>query len=205
MVTYTTVNSVANILGFPNGYFTVNSTPTLASIENFIEIAEDEIDAYTGHAWRNKIITEERLKPSSDYRYGTGISLKLLNRKITSLDRLEIWDGNSNIDWVATKQEGRNKDYWVDYEQGIIYLISVRAIFPNSISVDYKFGETVVGKQISRIATLKAALTVLISPEFSSIVFTEGSQNNNRYADLTISWKEEINKLLDNNSEFKCI
>ena len=205
MVTYTTVDKVANILGFPNGYFTANSTPTTSVIETFIEIAEDEIDAYTGHAWRSVTITKERLKPSSNYRYGTGIILKLQNRKIRSIEKLEIWDGSSNIDWVATKTEGRNKDYWVDYEQGFIYLISLRSLFENSISCDYKFGETVVGKQISRIATLKTALEILRSPEFSSIVFTEGSQNNMRHSDLTNSWQKEINDLLDKHSEFKII
>ena len=205
VVTYTTTDKVAQILGFPAGHFDTASTPTAIVIENFINRAEDQIDFSTGHAWRAATITEEYLEPSSTYRYGTGISFNLLNRSINSINSLFVWDGSNWIDWIATKTEGRNADYWIDDQNGVIYLVTLNNVFPRGVYSTYVFGESSVPGSIEEAATKIAALEIITSPEFSSVVFTENGQSYTRHDGRIKNWQDKVNQILLNNSEFKLI
>lgn len=202
-VEYTTVDRVGNVLGYPDGFFTISTTPTISVIEDFINESEDSIDTDTGHAWREKTVLNEYLKPDSNYHYGTGITFNLKNRSIRSMDSIEIWDGNNWIDWVATKTEGRNKDYWVDETNGVLYVVTLCSLFDSGIRVNYKYGETVVPKSIRRAASYMAAIELLNAPEFSVVTFTEGGIGTTRTVDKIAIWQKTVDKIINNNSEFK--
>lgn len=202
-VEYTTVNRVGNVLGFPDGYFTGATTPTTTVIEDFINEAEDSVDEDTGHAWREATVLKEYPKPDSLYRYGTGIAFNLKNRSIRSIDNIFVWDGNSWVDWVATKTEGRGNDYWFDDTNGILYLVTLSSLFDNGIYVNYKFGETTVPKSIRKATSYIAAIELLNSPEFSVVTFTEGGIGTTRSIDKIDIWQKAVDKILANNSEFK--
>lgn len=204
-VTYTTADKVAQLLGFPAGYFTGSSTPTSTVVENFINRAEDQIDFSTGHAWREKTVSEEYLEPSSTYRYGTGISFNLLNRSIRSITSLYVWDGSNWVDWIATKTEGRNADYWIDETNGVLYMVTLSQVFPRGVYCTYTFGETTVYGSIEEAATKLAALEIIQSPEFSTVVFTEAGQSYTKHDVRIKNWQDKVNQILLNNSEFKVI
>lgn len=201
--TYATPDDVANALGFPAGYFTGASTPTTTVIERYINRAEDKIDLATGHAWRPVQIENEYPRPSSIYRYGTGIRMKLIHRSIQSLDKLEIWDGNSWVDYIATKNEGRNADYWFDPESGIVYILNLFRLWPHGVRVTYTFGEEKIPGDIAECATFMAALTILNAPEFNTAIFTQvGESVPSRDGQKRI-WIDTINKTLSDRAEFQ--
>jgi len=206
--TYTTVDKVGNILGFPNGYFDATSTPTSTVIENFINRAEDRIDSRVTHAWRAKTITKEYIEPSSVYRWGTGIRFDLIHRSIRTFvsgtDKVEIWDGSNWVDWVATKTEGRNNDYWVDYTTGSIYISNQINMYPHGVRVTYRYGETTVPGSIEEATTMMAASLLLVSPEMSAVLFTDdGGSARQNDSDRIRFWKEEIDRILNNNQEIQ--
>jgi hypothetical protein len=201
--TYASADDVANALGFPTGYFTEISTPTTAIIEKYINRAEDKIDLATGHAWRSVTITNEYPRPSSIYRYGTGIRMKLVHRSIVTLDKLEIWDGSDWVDYVATKIEGRNADYWFDPESGIVYILNLFRLWPHGVKVSYTFGETTVPGDIAECATFMAALTILNAPEFNAVLFTQAGETTPMRGDQKRIWIDAINKILSDRAEFQ--
>jgi len=200
---YTTYNKVANFLGFPDGYFTTVSTPTIAQVENLIARADSSIELKTGHVWREKTITNEYPTFFSKYEYGTGISLDLKQRSIRTISKLEIWNGSTWEDWKVTKTEGRNNDYWVDYTNGIIFLVSLRNIFRQGVKVTYTYGENSVPESIEAASTMMTAISLLSNPEFSVVMFTEASQNNSRQMEKINFWKEEIRDILAAHVEWK--
>lgn len=206
--TYCTVDMVANTLGFPAGYFDANSTPTNAVVTRFIEESQDRIDNSTGHAWRSVTITKEYVRPSSIYRYGTGIRFDLIHRKVKDFseaqgDKIEIWDGNSWVDWVSTKTEGRGEAWWADYENGVIFIRDTTRIYPHGIRVTYRYGEEVVPGGIQQACTRMAAIAVLNSPEFSAILFTDNGQTDQSHTEKIRYWQQEIDKVLSYNREFQ--
>lgn len=202
-ITYTTVNKVANKLGFPDGYFNGSSTPTTTVIENMIDEVESRIDDETGHSWRATTVTKEYVSPSSVYLYGTGIKFKLQHRTIRSITALEVWDGTAWVDWKATKTEGRNDDYWYDDVNGFVYLVNLRRILPHSVRVTYVYGESTVKASITQLATLMAALAVLNMPEFSVVSFTQSGDARPSWESTKSTWQKEIDRIIDTAREFQ--
>lgn len=206
MATYCTSTQVAEVLQISN--FNAGSTPKDEVIDRYIERAEAKIESITAHAWQTKTISNEYLEPSSLYRYGTGIRFKLTHRSIKTFstgsgDKLEVWDGNSWVDYVSAKTEGRGNDFWVNYEEGVVYLIGINNIYPDGVRCTYRYGESTVSASIEECACLMAAIMVLNSPEFVSATFTDDGGSSRRNDDPRISeWKETINNILANNTEF---
>lgn len=200
---YTTVAKVAALLGFPSTYFDANSTPTTSTVDSYIDMAEARIDEETGHSWRATEVSKEYLEPKSVYLYGTGISFKLSHRKIRTLDALEIWDGSNWVDWVATKTEGRDADYWFDADNGFVYLVSCSRVYPRGVRVDYTYGDTTVKSSISQCATIMAALMVLNSPEFSVVAFTQVGEQRTSWTSQKETWDKEVQRIIENNREFQ--
>ena len=83
------------------------------------------------------------------------------------------------IDYVGTTtgDEARLRDWWCDYELGIIYFNNTYPYFQwNAIKVSYIYGERYVEKAIEDICTKLVAMDLLISDD-RSVLFPEGTQN----------------------------
>jgi len=83
------------------------------------------------------------------------------------------------IDYVGTTtgDEARLRDWWCDYELGIIYFNNTYPYFQwNAIKVSYIYGERYVEKAIEDICTKYVAMDLLISDD-RSVLFPEGTQN----------------------------
>lgn len=205
MTTYCTSKQVAEVLQISN--FNADSIPADNIIDRYIERAEAKIESTTAHAWQTKTVTDEYLEPSSLYRYGTGIRFKLSHRSIKTFvsgtDKLEVWDGSNWVEYVANKTEGRSNDYWVNYTEGVVYLIGTQRIYPDGVRCTYRYGESTVAASIEECAILMTAIMVLNSPEFSSVGFTDdGGSSRNYDRERIAEWKETINNILANNTEF---
>jgi hypothetical protein len=83
------------------------------------------------------------------------------------------------IDYVGTTtgDEARLRDWWCDYELGVIYFNNTYPYFQwNSIKVSYIYGERYVEKAIEDICTKLVAMDLLLSDD-RSVLFPEGTQN----------------------------
>jgi hypothetical protein len=83
------------------------------------------------------------------------------------------------IDYVGstTGDEARLRDWWCDYEMGIVYFNNTYPYFEwNSVKATYVYGERYVEKAIEDIATKLVAMDLLISDD-RSVLLPEGTQN----------------------------
>ena len=200
-VTYTTGAKVAAFLQVPA--FTASTTPTLASVESWINWVEDYMDRYTNHAWRSVTVTNE-YHDIKKFRWDweAGVSIKLMHSNVKTFsaasgDKLEIWDGNNNVDWIVNRVEGRDNDYWCMYEDGVIMLRLFYQFFRRfAIRVTYRYGETVVPGDIEQAATNLASAKVLEN-EARSTLTPAGETQFLTYYDRITKWEKKAHEILD--------
>lgn len=161
-------------------------------LENVILRAEDKIDDITRHAWRLRYSgTHSGEDTTAQYIYktlkhisywNTGIPVDMGHRKIRALDKtkdkIELWLGNWE-DLLQTGIEGRTNDFWVDYDQGILYIRKwYFRMNQVQIRMMYRYGETIVPHSIEDLCIKIAAKDLLISDD-RSILLPEGTTNIN--------------------------
>ena len=132
--------------------FTPSSTPSSRDVLDMINDAEDEIDEYTGKAWRLITVTEEYHDiPREQYDVYKGRPVNLYHPHVLTdsddgltngTDKIEIFDGSSWVDWT-TKTAGReNNNYWVNSTDGILYLYyQIPIHYINACRVTYRYGK----------------------------------------------------------------
>ena len=77
----------------------------------------------------------------------------------------------------GTGDEARLRDWWADYDLGIIYFNNTYPYFQwNSVKASYVYGERYVEKAIEDICTKMVAMDLLLSDD-RSILIPEGTQN----------------------------
>ena len=213
--TYTTVRHVEGLIGSIT--LTDTTTPTIQSVVALINRMEDRIDHKTSHAWRERFsgtksgqdmtAKYEYYDVSGNYRYHTGIAVYLDHRKIRSFqtgDVMEIWNGSAWTVWIATKTEGRADDYWVDYEQGIIYLLARYSISgPAKMRIKYRYGESTLNKLVEDICTKMVASDLMVS-DSRSVILSEGSATL-KHRDKISIWKEQNDEDLASLKEFQVL
>ena len=146
----------------------VDENPEMTDrIERKISSKSSKIDTIIDHAFRPRRIKDEFHDLDQQYRWNTGVPIYLTRRDIrTPLDpekgdKLEVWRGNKYDDLVAddTFEEGRDKDYWIDSGQGVLYIYR-RTVFRRrkQIRLTYRFGKETIPADIRDIcARLVAA------------------------------------------------
>jgi hypothetical protein len=83
------------------------------------------------------------------------------------------------IDYVGTTtgDEGRLRDWWADYDMGIIYFNNSYPYFSwNAVKCSYVYGERYVEKAIEDICTKLVAMDLILSDD-RSVLLPEGTQN----------------------------
>lgn len=168
------------------GFFNKDSTPDVQSVHRMINNAEDDIDARTHDAWRSKSVVNEyhdRPFERADWWTGTAISLdnKGLTNFVSGTDKIEVYDGSDTsrvwTDWVATRTEGRNSDWWVDYTNGIVYLKGWWYLHSKSaVRVTYRYGQSSVPNDIRDCCAMIVAKKLLMSDQHvGNVKAPEGS------------------------------
>lgn len=205
--TYATNSQVSAFLQLNS--FSGSTNPTDTTVDDLIENNEDYIDQRTGHAWRTKTITEEYQDPITPYKYGTGIAFKLSRRQITQFasgtDKFEIWDGTQFIDYVATKTEGRNNDYWVDYTNGVVYLLDRSIIYPKGVRFTYRYGDSTVTKDVRKLAILLTAIDLVTMYEKQIRFIEDGSSDRQNDRDKAELWSKQVEMLFKHITEITVI
>ena len=211
-VNYTTAAKVAAYLQRPE--FTALTTPTSTTVESYINYAESEIERKTNQAFRAVTETDEihtmRVVGDGRYRrrYWYKPFIKLSHQPLytftSGTDYIYVWNGSAWVDWVATKTEGRDADYWVDTANGIIYFMKGYPMMahPDNVKVTYRWGNATVAGWAEELATMMAAVRVL---EFDQdrVVSAEGGSGDAvdfPRLDSTLSAiKAEIQQRIDEN------
>lgn len=186
--------------------FSKRSRPNRAHVEDLINEAEDYIDDQTHHAWRTRTVTKEYHTLKVRYYQWAGIPIPLYHRTIYDLDtlegdKLEVWDGTDWIDWVVTRTESRKNDFWINYEQGILFLRIWYVPFPqDAVRITYRYGETTIPKDIQEAATKLAAADVLDEENFVAAV-PSGDLNIVSVTTKQTQWRKRAAEIVDNRRE----
>ena len=187
--------------------FTTNTTPKKATVEEWIVEAEDEINQQTMNSWKTISVVDEIHTIKNPTRYYEGSQIFLEHRNITTFatptDKLEVWNGSTDEDYLITRTEGRNSDYWVDEKLGVLWLRTYPRILSRTfdVKITYRFGEAAVPGDIRK-ACIRLAAIALIQSDDKSIVIPEGSQNIPLFEKTEI-WQAQADKIIKSNTEIK--
>ena len=100
----------------------------------------------------------------------------------------------------AGGDQARLKDWWIDYEIGMIYFNNSYPFFEhNAVKVSYIYGERYLEKAIEEAATKLVAVDLLMADD-RSVLIPEGSQNV-PLAQKIQMFKEEANSILNRYKE----
>ena len=164
--------------------FDYNTSPSDLTVEDMIRRAEDRIDYRTRKSWRFNVVSEETDPRIVDYnRYG----FFLRHRNFKKVYSVSIWNGG---EWESLI-EGRNNDYFINYDLGMIYFTRLFLLpatygmtgryfhfgygeYKNSVKVDYVYGRDPESNSeffiVEDIATRLAAADVLRHHDYSSLI-----------------------------------
>jgi hypothetical protein len=167
---YTTVAKVTAFMGLPSTEFSTTSTPTDSAISDMILRNEGEIDAMLMSSWKSNTVTEEfhDLKSTMENTDGF-VRIFPKYRPLRTKDsdfKIENWAGSSYTDFVTGKTEGRDSDYYFDYNKGCLYLKPV-AYGDQYLRLTYKWGYSSVPLEIEKLCTLKTALNLVDLDDFA--------------------------------------
>lgn len=149
-------------------YFDNLTQPDVITVRQMVDDAEADFEAQTYHAWAAK--TETKTYHKRDMRkvsYFPGLAINLPKRRIRDIDgeagdKIEVFQGTDWEDWVAERSEGRNADYWLNYNDGILYL---RGLYfwhvTDAVRLTYRWGETVVPNDVKEACAMMVAMRLL--------------------------------------------
>ncbi len=206
MATYCTPEQVAELLQCD--YFSDSTKPTRQTVESIIERKEDYINSVTGHSWKEVTVSNEMHNIDVNYIATLGIPIYLQHRKIKQFDsskgdKLEVWDGSRYVDYLTEKTEGRNNDFSVNYEEGIIYLRTFYgAPRKDAVRVTYRYGEDSVPGDIAD-ACAKLTAIDLIALDDRSVLLPETGGSNVSYLNKIEQWKQDVKEILQRYKEFR--
>lgn len=190
--------------------FSTTSNPTLDEVEDYIEEAQGEINKFTRRSWKQETVTNEfyDIPPNTEYVYALGVPIYMKRRFIKDFDtdagdKIEVWNGSDYDDWVATKTEGRENDYWLDNIQGILYLrVYYRWIRMKAVRLTYRYGETTVPPDIRKAAMLLTVIRILSTDDRSVMLNETGDPTRQNYTERINKMQAEVDRIISNNAEY---
>ena len=150
--------------------FGTETTPTKTTVEDYIYRAEAEINRHTGTSWMPVTVTDEihRMiyKPSRNiktWRPQVTLDYRPVVTMASGTDKIEVWNGSAWAEWVSTKDEGRNDDFWIDYANGIVFFEKGFPLhaFNEGVKFTYRYGYSTVHKWVEDLAVMMAAKNVI--------------------------------------------
>ena len=189
--------------------FTSSTDPSLSEVERYIMEAMDYIDRKTHHAWRETQVTDEYydiVNHTRRYRR-RDVPLHLKHRDINTFvsgtDKIEIWDGDEWVDLILTANgytEGRGDDYWLDYNQGVIYFVNEYPYYKTmGARVSYKYGGSSVPGDIEEAATKIVNINIAETNDYT--VGLDGCSDKYAVSSKVESWQRRVNTILNNYKE----
>lgn len=204
---YTTSDKVAEFLQTKKA-FDDSTIPTDLQVENFIRRQEDYIDYRTRKSWKLKAVTEDTDPILVDYSRD---GFYLRHRNFYRVYSVKLWNGGS---W-QTLVEGRNNDYHVNYDLGMIMvsrMFQIPAVygmvgryqlwggggFKNSVRVDYVYGrdsETDPEFFVAEDITTKLVAKDLLQHHDYSMLLVSGSDKVPMESKIRLLTEDTENKI----------
>ena len=203
--TYAKPSDVAGELLKPDDYFTASTVPSQTRVSKMIQQAEEYIDNQLRRAWRNRKRTNEYIngRMNQIYHARSGFKFILDRGDIKQLDSeegdvLEVFDGSNYVNYLTTKQEGRDKDFWLDYEAGILYIKNLRIrSFEKLIRITYRYGQTTKVPLDINDAVAKMVAIKILTNEDNSFVLSDGGDTKTMMYDPRIAtMKQHVKQIL---------
>lgn len=166
---YTTVDKVENRLDRELG---IDNRELVADA---VKGAEEEVDRFTNHAWRERERTEVKER-NFERRPRAGIPVYLDRMVVRDIKSLEVSTGYDTVDYISNSsfEEGRNKDYWVNRVEGVVWIRNLQRFEKaNWVKVTYTYGEDYIPSDIKVAAALMAA-SEMIEGEGGTYMLPEG-------------------------------
>jgi hypothetical protein len=206
MPTYCTATDVRNFLQLNGWNGILNDT----IINDFIDRNEAYIERATGTAWKEvRAVNEYNSLQRRSFDWEVGIPIFLQYSPVRQFDnvagdKLEIWNGSQWEEWITQRQEGRDKDFWVDYEDGIVFLRFFLPIFYSrfAVRITYRYGYTTVNEDIKKATILLTAADVLEN-ESRSTLTPAGETQFMGYTDRIDKWIKEAKEIIWLNTKLK--
>lgn len=184
-----------------------NSIPTLLEVTEIIEDVEDYIDNYTSTSWKTGTITDERHSFSLNNTYfrsilrGNGFYVQLGKRFVTSMTKIELWQGAAYVDIVATGTEGTGQqagDWFLEGPEGLLWINTQLPTFgEGTIKVTYDFKRASTVPNTIRRASILLAAALLIESGFDYNNITIGNDMSMDNQAKAERWEERAKRLLD--------
>ena len=201
---YTSPELVSNFLEIKTP-FGSSTRPTDLAVEDLIHRAEDRIDYRTKKSWRFNAITEDTDPVHVDFNQ-SGMFLR--HRNFYKIYSVKVWSGS---DWT-TLTEGRQNDYQVNYNLGLIYLSRLFILpavygynsfnmgeYKNSVKVDYVYGRDSETDSefgiVEDLATKMVAVNLLRHHDYA--LYTVSGSDKVSLSDKISNLEEEIEMQLD--------
>lgn len=192
------------------------TTPTATQVGSIINAMEDHIDRYTNSAWRAKVVSLEyhdyksprlygRPLPSytywawdvRDYRWCPFRYRPVIQFSASAGDKIEVWRGGNYVDLVSTAAEGRDHDWWVDYDKGMLYFVTQWPLRErNGVRLTYRYGNATTVPNDIRHACVLLTAWQLASGATGSFLLPEGGSEPG-YMERGRAWKEQAEAILD--------
>lgn len=212
---YTTPKQVASILRLMDMTtqarleLTNSTDPTLNEVERSIMTAMDFVDRDTNHAWRASKVTDEYYDVLVKYThmFRRDVPLHLKHRKlrpfVSGTDKIEFWTGTEWKDLILTANgytEGRDNDYWIDYDKGVIHFVAQRPLFSaQGVRVTYRYGDKSVPADIENATSKRAAIDIMETNDY--VVNLPEGVNQYGVSSKVESWKKDVSQILGNYRE----
>lgn len=175
--TYCTPLQVAKFVFGDTFAFSNQSKLSDATISEYILMNESNIDAFLNTSYKSNTISDEYHDLNIRGKDNEGfIGVMLNNSPLITRDsdwKIEVWDTDSYVDYITTKTEGRNEDYYIDYKLGIIY-INVSDYGNHRAKITYKWGNSSVPGVIKQLCILKTALNIVDADDYIGSVSESG-------------------------------
>lgn len=223
IASYCTAQQVASLIRFKDPdsgrrtVFSAESDPSLNEVNEWIEDAQEEIETYTGRAYRSVTITNEMYTPRGEqwlgrshlyFTYATLIHMEHNNIKTLDTsqgDKIEYFDGDNWADLLVTGIQGdgfSEGDFWIERDRGVLYFFNnhPREDVP-SVRLSYRYGESSVPRDIKK-ATSLLVCAVIVDSEFYVRQFPQNIQGQNLET-IAESWREQAYKILERHRRFQ--
>ena len=161
--------------------FTSSTTPSLFTVEDFLRGAEDNLVYQMGKSWRVEFVEDENI---AFKMYG----MKTRYEPVITTYELAVWNGGSH----DPKSEGRDQDFLIDQETGMIYVATVfldamppnfrrsytlrreQGSFKRAVRLNYSWGydqrKHPLGQHVRRIVSKQACIDIVTDLDFSPLI-----------------------------------
>ena len=188
-----------------NIVISATTDPTSTELIEIITRMENEIDAYTNHAWHSSraIAFTDYMVPPRLIRYDTTLGWWVVDlpwSELVTLTKIEVHStAGTFTDWVASGSysAGWDNDYVIDKPNGRLWLKSpsfANTGQPLRLTGSYGYDSTTVPGAVHTACTLLTKAAFVQHADLTTLVEEEGG--NMSFTEKQAAWREEAYNLL---------